>query len=182
MRKGWNESMRFVFNKAKVKSWIKKAHKRPSFGYGHGFITDGSIILVEEQHMLPTILEVCGTLTPECKYTAKSFQKLMNLPDAPIEVIDSQLEFIPDPKSRLRIFYDPKTGKEFVIDGIYFDFLDNPKVHKFYTNDRMNTMWIMCGDEVVGVVAQVRCNIGRWGANIPHHILPDEGGDYTQKE
>jgi len=21
-----------------------------------------------------------------------------------------------------------------------------------------------------------------WGANTPHHILPDEGGDYTQKE
>ena len=153
---GWNESMRFVFNKTKVKSWIKKAHKRPSFGYGHGFITDGSVVLVEEQHMHPTILEACGTLTPECKYTAKSFQGLMNLPDTPIEVIDSQLEFIPDPKSRLRIFYDPKTGKELTINGIYFDLLDNPEAHKFYTNDPMDKMWIMCGDEVVGVVAPVR--------------------------
>ncbi len=148
--------MRFVFNKAKVKSWIKKAHKHQSFGYGHGFITDGHVMLVEEQHMFPTILEVFGTLTPECKYTAESFQKLMNLPDKLIEVIDSQLEFVPEPKSRLRIFYNPKTGKELTIDGIYFDFIDHPKVHKFYTNDLMSMMWIMCGDEVVGVVAPFR--------------------------
>ena len=112
--------------------------------------------MIDEPHMHPTILEVYGTLTPDCKYSAEQFQKLMILPDAPIEVIDSRLEFIPDPKSRLRIFYDPKTGKELAIDGIYFDLLDNPKVHKFYTNDLMNMMWIMCGDEVVGVVAPVR--------------------------
>ena len=153
---GWNESMRFVFNKTKVKSWIKKAHKRPSFGYGHGFITDSRVMLIDEPHMHPTILEVYGTLTPDCKYSAEQFQKMMSLPDEPIAVIDSQLEFVPDPKSRLRIFYDPKTGKELTIDGIYFDLLDNPEAHKFYTNDPMDKMWIMCGDEVVGVVAPVR--------------------------
>jgi len=30
------------------------------------------------------------------------------------------------------------------------------QAHKFYTNDPMDKMWIMCGDEVVGVVAPVR--------------------------
>ncbi len=153
---GWNESMRFVFSKTKVKSWIKKAHKRQSFGYGHGFVTDGSVMLVDEPHMHPTILEVFGTLTPECKYSAEQFQRLMSLPDEPIAVIDSQLEFVPDPKSRLRIFYDPKTGKELAIDGVYFDLLDNPEVLRFYVNGEMTIMWIMCGDEVVGVVAPVR--------------------------
>ena len=39
--------MKTMFNKAKVKSWIKKAQKSPSFGYGHGYITDG-VMLVEE--------------------------------------------------------------------------------------------------------------------------------------
>ena len=24
-----------------------------------------------------------------------------------------------------------------------------------------------------------RSDIGRWGANTPHHILPDEGNEYT---
>ena len=80
----------------------------------------------------------------------------MSLPDEPIAVIDSQLEFVPDPKSRLRIFYDPKTGKELAIDGVYFDLLDNPEVLRFYVNGEMTIMWIMCGDEVVGVVAPVR--------------------------
>ena len=54
-------NMNAVFNKAKVKSWIKKAHKKRLFGYGHGYITDGYIVLVEEQHMQPTILEAYGT-------------------------------------------------------------------------------------------------------------------------
>ena len=31
----WNESMRFVFNKAKVKSWIKKAYKNQMRLRGH---------------------------------------------------------------------------------------------------------------------------------------------------
>lgn len=145
-----------MFNKTKVKSWIKKAHKHHQFGYGHGYITDGYVLLVEEQHMQPTILEVCGTLTPECRYNAEALQKLITLPDKPVEVVDSQLEYIPDPKSRLRIFYDPKTGKELTIDGNYFDLLDNPKAHKFYTNDSMDRLWITYGDDVVGLIAPVR--------------------------
>jgi hypothetical protein len=145
--------MQAVFNKAKVKSWIKKAYKSSLFGYGHGYITDGYILLVEEQHMHPTILEVCGTLNPECKYPAESLQKLMNLPDEPIEVIDSELEYVPDAKDRLRIFYDPKTGIKLTVKGLYFDLLDNPKVHKFYTNDEMNRLWIMYADNVIGVIA-----------------------------
>ena len=148
--------MNTMFNKTKVKSWIKKAHKNPSFGYGHGYITDGYVMLVEEPHMHPTILEVYGTLTPECRYPAEQFQKLMNLPTEPMEVIDSRLEYVPDPKSRLRIFYDPKTGQELVIDGKYFDLLDNPKAHKFYTNNVMNRLWIMYDDEVVGIIAPFR--------------------------
>ena len=147
--------MKTMFNKAKVKSWIKKAHKNHSFGYGHGYITDGYIVLVEEQHMQPTILEVYGTLTPECRYSVEQFQKLMNLPDEPIEVIDSELEYAPDAKDRLRIFYDPKTGIKLTIKGLYFDLLDNPKVHKFCTNESMTIMWIMWGEEVVGAIAPV---------------------------
>lgn len=142
-----------VFNRAKVKSWIKKAHKSSLFGYGHSCITDGYILLVEEQHMHPTILEIYGTLNPECKYSAESFQKLMNLPTEPVEVIDSRLEYVPDAKSRLRIFYNPKTGREVTINGMYFDLLDNPKAHKFYTNDEMNRLWIMYADNVMGVIA-----------------------------
>ena len=145
-----------MFNKTKVKAWIKKAHKDKLLAYGHGYITNGYIILVEEPHMHPTILEVCGTLTPNCKYTAEAFQGLMDLPDAPVEMIDSQLEFIPDPKSRIRIFYDPKTGKELTIDGRYFDLLDEPKAFKFYTNDKRGMLWIVYGNEVVGVVAPFR--------------------------
>ena len=148
--------METMFNKSKVKSWIKKAHKDQWLSYGHGYVTDGHILLIEEQHMQPTILEVYGTLTPECKYSVEQFQRLLDLPDGPIEVIDSQLEYTPDAKYRLRIFYDPKTGKELTIDGKYFDLLDNPRAHKFYTNNSMDRIWIMYGDDVVGVFAPVR--------------------------
>ena len=148
--------MKVMFSKTKVKAWIKKAYKDQLLAYGHGYITNGHIILVEESHMHPTILEVYGTLTPKCKYTAEAFRKLMDLPDAPVEVIDSQLELVPDPKSRIRIFYNPKTGKELTIDGIYFDLLDNPKVFRFCTNDSMGMLWIMYNDKVAGVVAPVR--------------------------
>ena len=44
-----------VFNKAKVRSWIKKTRKSSSFGYGHGYVTDGYAMLVDEPHMHPTI-------------------------------------------------------------------------------------------------------------------------------
>ena len=147
--------MNTMFNKTKVKSWIKKAHKRQSLGYGHGFVTDNRVMLRDEPHMHPTILEVYGTLTPECRYPAEQFQKLIRLPDEPVEVIDSRLEFVPDPKSRLRIFYDSKTGRKIAIDGIYFDLLDNPKVIKFYTNDERTILWIVYDDEVMGAVAPV---------------------------
>lgn len=148
--------MKTMFNKSKTKAWIKKAHKNSAFGYGHGYITDGYALLIEEQHMQPSILEVYGTLNPECRYSTEAFQKLITLPDKTIEVIDSQLEFILDSKSRLRIFYDPKTGKELTINGIYFDLLNDPKVHDFYTNDEMGMLWIAYGNEVVGVIARFR--------------------------
>jgi hypothetical protein len=147
--------MKFVFNKGKVKAWIKKAHKRASFGYGHGYITDGYALFVDEPHMHPIILELYGTLSPNCRYNVEQFQKLIKLPDEPVEVIDSRLEFVPDPKSRLRIFYDSKTGRKIAIDGIYFDLLDNPKVIKFYTNDERTILWIVYDDEVMGAVAPV---------------------------
>ena len=145
--------MKAVFNKAKVKSWIKKAHKHHSFGYGHGYITDGYVMLVDEPHMRPTILEVCGTLTPECKYTAEQFERMAKLPDTAIEVIDSRLEFVLEPKRRLRIFYDPKTGEKLTIDSAYFDLLDNPEEHRFYANTLKSMLWIVHNDETVGVIA-----------------------------
>ena len=145
--------MQTVFNKAKTKTWIKKARKRDSFGYGHGYITDGYVMLADEPHMHPTILEVCGTLTPECKYTAEQFEKMAKLPDTAVEVIDSRLEFVLEPKRRLRIFYDPKTGEKLTIDGKYFDLLDNPEEHRFYANALKSMLWIVHNDETVGVVA-----------------------------
>ena len=148
--------MKTMFNKSKTKAWIKKAHKHHSFGYGHGYITDGYILLIEEHHMQPTILEACGTLTPECKYSAEAFQKLITLPDKAIEVLDSQLEYVSGPKFRLRIFYDPRTGKELAIDGRYFDLIDDPKVHEFYSDDLMSRLWIMYNDKVIGLIGQVR--------------------------
>ena len=148
--------MKTMFNKSKVKSWIKKAHKQQSLSYGHGYVTDGYVLLMEEQHMQPTILEVYGTLNPECRYPAETLQKTMALPDDPVEVIDSQLEYVPEPKYKLRIFYNPATGQELTIDGKYFDLLDNPRAHKFYTNDPMDRVWIMYGDDVVGLFAPVR--------------------------
>ena len=148
--------MTTVYNKTKVKSRIKKAYKQHLLVYGHGYITDGYVMLVDEPYMHPTILEVFGTLTPECRYTAEQFQRLINLPDKPIEVIDSRLELVLDPKRRLRIFYDPKTGKELAIDCVYFDLFDNPEVHGFYTNDKMIQVWITYNNEVVGVVALYR--------------------------
>jgi hypothetical protein len=148
--------MKTMFNKSKTKAWIKKAHKDKRLAYGHGYITNGYILLVEEQHMQPTILEVCGTLNPECKYPAEAFQKLITLPDKAIEVVDSQLEYISGPKFRLRIFYDPRTGRELAIDGNYFDFIDNPKVHEFYSDDLMSRLWITYNDKVVGLIGPVR--------------------------
>lgn len=138
-----------------MKSWIKKAYKNQSLGYGHGFITDGYILLVEEPHMKPTVLEVYGTLSPECRYSPEQFQKLINLPDEAIEVIDSQLEYAPDPKQRLRVFYDPETGQELTIDGKYFDLINDPRACTFHTNDTMNMLWITSDNEVVGVIAPV---------------------------
>jgi hypothetical protein len=148
--------MKSVYNKTKVKSWIKKAYKHHLLVYGHGYITDGYVLLVDEPHMHPTILDVFGTLTPECKYSADRFQKSINLPDKPIEVIDSHLELVLDPKCRLRIFYDPKTGKELTIDCVYFELFDNPEFYGFYVNDRMTQLWITYNNEVVGVVALYR--------------------------
>lgn len=145
-----------MFNKTKVKSWIKKAYKSQLLTYGHGYITDGYILLVEEQHMQPTILEVYGTLNPECKYPAETLRNMMNLPDKPVEMIDSQLEYTPDAKYRLRIFYNPRTGENLTIDSKFFDLLDNPKVHEFYTNGPMDRLWITYGDDVVGLIAPVR--------------------------
>ena len=148
--------MKSVYNKTKVKSWIKKAHKQHLLVYGHGYIADGYVILLDEPHMRPTILEVFHTLTPECRYTAEQFQRLINLPDKPIEVIDSQLELVLNPKHRLRIFYDPKTGKELAIDCVYFNLFDNPEFYGFYANDRMTQLWITYNNEVVGVVTLYR--------------------------
>lgn len=145
-----------MFNKAKVKSWIKKAHKHHSFGYGHGYITDGRAMLVDEPHMHPTILEVFGTLTPDCGYSSEQFQRMISFLDEPIEVIDSQLELVLEPKRRLRIFYNPRTRQELTIDSAYFDLLDDPKAHKFYSNKSMSMLWIMYGDEIVGVIAPFR--------------------------
>jgi hypothetical protein len=145
--------MRAVFNKTKTKSWIKKAYKQSLFGYGHGYITDGFALLVDESHMHPTILEMCGTLTPECQYSAEQFRKMMMLPDEPIAVIDSQLEYVLEPKRRARILYNPKTGEKLAIDSVYFDLLNNPMAHKFYINDTMTRLWIVYDEEVVGVVA-----------------------------
>ena len=148
--------MKSVYNKTKVKSWIKKAYKQHLLVYGHGFATDGYVMLVDEPYMHPTILEVYGTLTPECRYTAEQFQRLIDLPKQPIEVIDSHLELVLDPKRRLRIFYDPKTGKALAIDCVYFELFDNPEFYGFYTNDKMTQLWITYNNKVVGVVAPYR--------------------------
>ena len=149
--------MNTVFNKTKVKSWIKKAHKSSFLGYGHGYITDNHVMLIDEPHMHPTILEVFGTLTPECRYSAEQFQKMATLPDEPIAMFDSELEYAPDAKSRLRIFYDPTTGKRLAIRGEYFDLLDDPRGLRFFTNGEMNVLWIMCdNDDIVGAIAPVR--------------------------
>ncbi len=148
--------MKVVFNKAKAKSWIKKAQKSSLFGYGHGYITDGYAMLVDEPHMHPTILEIFGTLNPECRYSAEQFEKLIKLPNGATEVIDSRLEFVLEPKRRLRIFYDPKTGEKLTIDSAYFDLLDNPEEHRFYANTLKSTMWIVHNNETVGVIAPFR--------------------------
>ena len=148
--------MQTMFNKTKVKSWIKKAHKDQSLAYGYGYITNNHVILVEEPHMQPTILEVFGTLSPDCKYSIEQFQRLMNLPDEPIAMFDSELEYAPDAKRRLRIFYDPTSGEKIAIRGEYFDLLDDPRLLRFFTNDDMSLLWIICDtDDVIGVVAPV---------------------------
>jgi hypothetical protein len=150
--------MRTLYNKTKVKSWIKKAHKDQSLAYGYGYITDNYALLVEEPHMRPTILEAFGTLTPECRYSSDQFQRLMSLPNNPIEVIDSQLEYVFNTKSRMRIFYNSTTGEKLAINCVYFDLLNDPTIHRFYTNDSMTMLWIVDVDNetVVGVVAPFR--------------------------
>lgn len=148
--------MKTVFNRTKTKAWIKRAHKDKLLAYGHGYITDGRVLLAEEQHMQPAILELFGTLAPACKYSAEVFREMMSLPDKPVKVIDSQLEFVLDSKFRLRIFYDPRTGKDLTIDGKYFDLIENPKVLEYYTNDSMDRLWITYGEDVVGLFAPFR--------------------------
>ena len=150
--------MQTMFNKTKVKSWIRKAHKDQSLTYGHGYITNNHVLLVEEQHMHPTILEVYGTLSPECKYSVEQFQRLMNLPDEPIAMFDSELEYTPvKQRSRLRIFYDPTTGEKIAIRGEYFDLFDDPRLLRFFTNNEMSVLWIMSdNDDIVGAIAPVR--------------------------
>ena len=148
--------MQTVFNKAKVKSWIKKACKNSLFGYGHGYITDGYAMLVDEPHMRPTILDIFGTLNPECRYSAEQFKRLMRLPNKPIKAIDSKLEFVLEPKRQLRILYDPKTGKELAVKSMYFDLLNNPEACTFHTNELMSMLWIVYDNETVGVIAPYR--------------------------
>lgn len=149
--------MRPLFNKTKIKSWIKKAHKSSLFAYGHGYITDGYAMLVDEPHMHPTILEVFGTLTPECRYSAEQFQKMATLPNKPVAVVDSTLEYAPDAKRRLRIFYDPTTGKKLAIKSIYFDLFDDPRFLRFFTNRDASVLWIICdNDNVAGAIAPFR--------------------------
>ena len=148
--------MNALFDKTKVRSWIKGSHKDGSLAYGHGYVTDNRAILKTEPPMYPTILEMYGTLTPPCRYNAGQFQTLMTLPDERIEVIDSRLEFVVEPKLRLRIFYNPKTGKELTINCTYFDFLKDAKEHKFYTNSEVNRLWIVCDNEVIALIAPFR--------------------------
>jgi len=148
--------MNALFDKTKVRSWIKGSHKDGSLAYGHGYVTDNRAILKTEPPMYPTILEMYGTLTPPCRYNAEQFQKLMTLPDERIEVIDSRLEFVVEPKLRLRIFYNPKTGKELTINCTYFDFLKNSKDCTFWTNDEMTRLWIVCDNEVIALIAPFR--------------------------
>ena len=149
-------TMNNVFDKTKVRSWIKGSYKEGSLTYGYGYVTDNRAILIAEPPMYPTVLELYGTLTPGCRYAPEQFQTLMTLPDDPIEMVDSRLEFVVEPKLRLRIFYNPKTGKELTINCTYFDFLKNPKEHEFYTNDTMTMLWIVCDNETVGVIAPYR--------------------------
>ena len=145
-----------LFNKTKIKSWIKKAQKSSLFGYGHGYITDGYVMLIDEPHMHPAILEAFGTLTPECRHSAEQFQKMTTLPDEPVAVVDSELEYAPDAKKRLRIFYDPTTGEKIAIRGEYFDLLDDPRSLRFFTNNERTLLWIMYDkDDIIGVVAPV---------------------------
>jgi hypothetical protein len=44
------------------------------------------------------------------------------------------------------------------------------------TMQRLLFSWSMVGEQGEGLI------FVSWGAQTPHHILPDEGGDYTQKE
>lgn len=148
--------MKPMFNKRKVKSWIRKVHNEQLFGYGHGYITDGRIMLVEEDHMRPAILELFGTLEPECRYTSEMLQEMITLPHEPVEVVDSRLELVLGPKSRLRIFYDPATGKELTINTAYFELINEPLNHRFYVDESMTRVWITHGATPVGVVAAVR--------------------------
>ena len=152
--------MRTVFNRTKTKTWIKKAQKSSLFEYGHGYVTDGYAMLVDEPHMHPTILEVFGTLTPECRYTAEQFQRLIDLPYRPIKVIDSKLELVLEPKRRFRIFYNPKTGKELFINCVYFDLFNDPETHEYYTNETMSMLWVIRNNEIVGVIAPYRLEEG----------------------
>ena len=145
-----------LFDKTKVRSWIRKAHKEGSLVFGYGYVTDNRAILIAEPPMYPTVLEMYGTLTPPCRYNAEQFQKLMTLPAEPIEVIDSRLEFVLEPKFRLRIFYDPKTGKKLTVNCLYFSFLKDTKECIFWTNDEMTRLWIVCDNEIIALIAPYR--------------------------
>ena len=145
-----------LFNKTKVRSWIRKAHKEGCLAYGYGYVTDNRAVLIAEPPMYPTVLEIYGTLTPSCRYNAGQFQTLMTLPNECIEVIDSRLEFVVEPKLRLRIFYDPKTGKEITVNCLYFNFLKDTKECTFWTNTEMNRLWIVCDNEVIALIAPYR--------------------------
>lgn len=145
-----------LFDKTKVRSWIRKAHKEGCLAYGYGYVTDNLAILKTEPPMYPTVLEMYGTLTPPCRYSAGQFQALMTLPNERIEVIDSRLEYAPDPKFRLRIFYDPETGRKLTVNCLYFNFLKDTKECTFWTNDEMTRLWIVCDNEIIALIAPYR--------------------------
>lgn len=147
-----------IFNKTKVKRWMKKAHKS-SFGlhYGYGYVTDGNVILIEETHMQPTVLELFGTLTPECRPTEDSFKRLTELPTAPIELLDSKLEY-DQSKGKVRLLYNPKNGDKVVLDQMYFELIAEPANHRFFTNEQGNMVYVTNskGNYVYAVIAPMR--------------------------
>ena len=88
---------------------------------------------------------------------SRTIWRLTELPTAPIELLDSKLEYNQS-KGKMRLLYNPKNGDKVVLDQMYFELIDEPANHRFFTNEQGNMVYVTNskGNYVYAVMAPMR--------------------------